>query len=535
MTPVASCSAAVTGTAATLSGLTPGTAYTWKTYSDSTCTEANKLASVDFTTAAAVIWTATLTVGNDSEEKSRGYKPSDPGDNPGMLSPSTIAYGGATYTVARIQHTLSATYFQVTGTPAVSTDLKLCLDGTAAGTKAWLDGTVKSFTGGGAWVLDQTVKAALVESSASCPAGAGTKPTATLSASAVTSTSAKLTATSHPLVITLRQTSPTLGDCGAFDEDSLTPGTTYTVKSYPDGACAETPLASVTFTTPPAVTLAATDVTDISATLTIGEHTGQWWHRRTSPTPAGTCTAVGADTATASLTGLAANTGYTFKAYSDSGCTTELASVTFTTPPARVSNLKVASAKAALALSWDAATGATGYEVQWKSGQEAFSSSADPARHATTTGTSYTISGLEAWRQYTVRVRATAPDAPAGAWSGEGTLAASGLDKVTGVTVSAASAGNALDVGWTAVMGAARYVLTWKTAQEDYADAPSTSATGASHTIPGLTAGTEYMVVVQAVDASSRTGPRSDEAKGTPTAPAAALAAGDVRDTGATL
>ena len=72
-------------------------------------------------------------------------------------------------------------------------------------------------------------------------------------------------------------------------------------------------------------------MTETTATLTIANHSGDWYHKYTVPTtPAGTCSSA-VSTATASLTGLTGGTAYTWKAYSDSGCATEIASETFST------------------------------------------------------------------------------------------------------------------------------------------------------------------------------------------------------------
>ena len=72
-------------------------------------------------------------------------------------------------------------------------------------------------------------------------------------------------------------------------------------------------------------TLAATNVTHDAATLTIADHSGAWYYKYTSPAD-GTCTAVSSGTTTASLSNLVGNTSYTYKAYSDSSCATELTS-----------------------------------------------------------------------------------------------------------------------------------------------------------------------------------------------------------------
>ena len=78
------------------------------------------------------------------------------------------------------------------------------------------------------------------------------------------------------------------------------------------------------------LTLTASAVTATTATLTLANHTGDWWLKKTAPTPAGTCTAGEADFSHA-LSSLTAGTAYTYRAYRDSGCATEIASATFTT------------------------------------------------------------------------------------------------------------------------------------------------------------------------------------------------------------
>ena len=166
--------------------------------------------------------------------------------------------------------------------------------------------------------------------------------------------------------------------------------------------------------TPQGASLTASAVTHDSATLTIGNHTGNWYYKRTTP-PGGQCSTTVSGT-TASLTGLSTGTAHTFKAYSDSRCTAELATESFTTKPAQVTGLRLSASSATLEASWNAVTGATGYTVQWKTSSQQY----DSSRQATPTGSSYTIANLTDGRQYTVRVRATGSGGD-GAWSSEAT------------------------------------------------------------------------------------------------------------------
>ena len=86
--------------------------------------------------------------------------------------------------------------------------------------------------------------------------------------------------------------------------------------------------------------LSVSNLTDTSATLTMTDHSGAWWHKRTSPGGDDTCAPVAANSTTANLSGLSPGTSYTYKVYTATGCANadELASVSFTTPQLTVAN-----------------------------------------------------------------------------------------------------------------------------------------------------------------------------------------------------
>ncbi len=107
---------------------------------------------------------------------------------------------------------------------------------------------------------------------------------------------------------------------------SLTAGATYTYTIYSDSSCTSTLASPATFTT---IGLSASAVTTTTATLTIAGHTGNWYVKETAPST-GTCSSAISGT-THALSTLTASTAYTYKAYSDASCTTEIASATFTT------------------------------------------------------------------------------------------------------------------------------------------------------------------------------------------------------------
>ena len=298
---------------------------------------------------------------------------------------------------------------------------------------------------------------------------------------------------------------------------------------------------------------------------------------------------------------------------------------------AQVTGVSVTSGNARLVTNWTAVDNATGYQVQWKSGNESYNTNRQSTVTSGTT-TSHTITGLTNGTEYTVRVSATRTDANDGPPSAEetGTPAAPGVtvsttaltvteedttgdsytvvldseptanvtvtvaghagtdvtpnpttltftasnwdtaqtvtvtagndtdtdDDMVALTHSAASAdndyggididevavtvndndtaqvtgvsvtsGNArLVTNWTAVDNATGYQVQWKSGNESYntnRQSTVTSGTTTSHTITGLTNGTEYTVRVSATRTDANDGPPSAEETGTPAVPIA--------------
>ena len=124
------------------------------------------------------------------------------------------------------------------------------------------------------------------------------------------------------------------------DYDDLTNGTKYqfrvrAVNATGDGLESDPSVAVA----PVDETLTAGSVGATEATLTIAGWDNKVWHYKQTSPSGGACSAeVDADTSTADLTGLSGNTHYTFSAYSDSSCMTELANVQFLTTSNEVSN-----------------------------------------------------------------------------------------------------------------------------------------------------------------------------------------------------
>ena len=144
------------------------------------------------------------------------------------------------------------------------------------------------------------------------------------------------------------------------------------------------------------VSLDASRVENDTATLTINNHATAWYYKYTVPSGDSSCTLVNANTSTANLTSLLPGTSYTFKAYSDSSCssanelTSDASDAEFLTKPGQAKNVSVTVLNKSLKVSWTAMSGTvTGYRVQWRSDRDYQS-----GNEATPTGTSYTIPNL---------------------------------------------------------------------------------------------------------------------------------------------
>ena len=159
--------------------------------------------------------------------------------------------------------------------------------------------------------------------------------------------------------------------------------------------------------TPKAVTLAASALEDTTATLTIAYHPDAWYYKRNAPS-ANTCQGpVAKGTKTASLTNLTPAASHVYKAYSDSGCTAgKLLATTpgFLTKPGQATGVALTPYTGQLDVSWNVHPGTiSGYRVEWKSGDENWSSN---RRRDVTSGTAASITGLHNNVTYTVRVTA---------------------------------------------------------------------------------------------------------------------------------
>ncbi len=114
------------------------------------------------------------------------------------------------------------------------------------------------------------------------------------------------------------------------------------------------------------ITLTASNVSATTATLTLANYTGSWWLKPTSPSNAA-CESMGT-ARMKNLSTLTEGTSYTYKAYSDSACTNEIVSASFTTDTIpSVSNLGATTDGFGVLIS-SSSSAATGFATGGNSG-----------------------------------------------------------------------------------------------------------------------------------------------------------------------
>ena len=157
--------------------------------------------------------------------------------------------------------------------------------------------------------------------------------------------------------------------------------------------------------------MSVSNVTDAGATLTLANHTGNWWYENDDV--ANSCTAVTGGAATVHLSGLTASTNYAFTAWSHEGCAdaTEPGAwyskeVFTTTGPLTVAVSDKTST--GLTVNLRGYTEANGYPEQWSVAAGWPNSNGvvvdGPCQTLPRATTSATVTGLEAGKQYTIQI-----------------------------------------------------------------------------------------------------------------------------------
>ena len=165
----------------------------------------------------------------------------------------------------------------------------------------------------------------------------------------------------------------------------------------------------------------------------------------------------------------------------------------------------------------DGGSAVTGYKIQWKSGSDDYNVT---DRQQTSTTTSATVTGLAKGTYYDVQVIAVNTNGDSGPSDEREVRLLDVPNAPTGVGVTRGDGGE-LVVSWTAPTTDAlhpvdSYVVRWKSGTDDYGSPRvAEGITALTHTITGLTNGTEYTVKVNAKNTIGE-GADSNEPKETP-------------------
>ena len=150
----------------------------------------------------------------------------------------------------------------------------------------------------------------------------------------------------------------------------------------------------------------------------------------------------------------------------------------------------------ALTVSWTAVSGATLYQVQWKSGDQAYAG--DRQQDYTDGSTSHTITNLTAGTTYTVRVITTVGGVGEESPEVTGVVRAAAPGAVASVTLTPEV--RRLSVSWVAATDADGYRVQWKSGDQDYneGDRQQEIDNGITTVITNLDARNTYTVRVAA-------------------------------------
>ena len=394
--PDTTCQGPVSTTTKALAGLTPGTSYTYKAYSATGCDSANLLvAASQFTTSASLTASeitlsgAKLTIaGHTGQWRYKANTGPDTACSSALSTATTTLAGltpGASYTYSAYSDSSCASLLATTAFTTAGLSVGNLAETASANTPRRINWTnvstranlANSFTTGpqsGGYILQSVTvgfsapvgtPGALtvqIRSHANNKPGAhvvttlsGSSPTAAGDYTFSCATNCALSATSTYWLVMYSASgglNTNLYDLEwtASNNETNSPGNAgwsigneaYSASGNPGQhlswsavSPAESFKFSVAATKP--VSFTASDVTATGATLTLTGRTNDWHYRAISG-PHTACSS-GVSTTTTTLTGLPSGTTYTYAAYSDSSCSTHLATTVFFVPSVLVGNL----------------------------------------------------------------------------------------------------------------------------------------------------------------------------------------------------
>ena len=179
-------------------------------------------------------------------------------------------------------------------------------------------------------------------------------------------------------------------------------------------------------------------------------------------------------------------------------------------PPAVPTGLTASAGYGAVTLSWDAATGATGYEIQqWTSITGSWEVLSSSSYTLGSSGRQATVNRLTNGRTYYFRIRSTnsAYQSGWGSWvSAQPTVVLTTPAGLTGTSTS-----STISLSWTGVSNALGYeVQQWNPTTRSWdilpVDPYSVSVSGTTAIVRGLSADTTYYHQVRATNGLVRSG-----------------------------
>ena len=292
------CSSAISGVTANVTGLTVGVDNTFKAYSDSSCNTA--IAAVTFMVGVSV---------SNLGEKSRQYL--DIGYESGQNAPTkrTTAFITGSATGGYVLHSVALRFSTKVGTPGVISVKIHALSNNAVVTTLSGPGDpnpsnlnevdVEYTCSGSGCALSPSTAYYLVAEAPNSPAGDNNHGWRSTD--------------SHDQTNTPSTAGWNIGDNSFHLRGS--------------GKWMPTPLifgiGMFRVSAMPVPHLGASSVSANSATLTLSDYAWDWHYKQTAPSE-GTCAAAGSGATTVNLANLTPGVAYTFKAYSDSSCSNEI-------------------------------------------------------------------------------------------------------------------------------------------------------------------------------------------------------------------
>lgn len=182
------------------------------------------------------------------------------------------------------------------------------------------------------------------------------------------------------------------------------------------------------------------------------------------------------------VTGLSANTSYSYQVRVNNGDGSSVygSAKTVKTAPTAPTSPTATAASNSVTLKWSAVSGAVSYDLLFN--EKAY----------TTTGTSYTVSGLTAATSYRYQIRSNGANGSS-SYSTAKTISTLPNAPAVPANVSASSTKTSVSVTWSAVSGATSYDVRF--------GSNTYNVTGTYKTITGLTSNTSYTYQVRANNA----------------------------------